>query len=465
MKKTLIIIGAGPAGLAAALEAKKNNFKVIILEKKNKPGGKGASDKYKEFIFDYGPHAFHATTKEISDCITNYAGQNLLELDVKQSLYITEKEMKYPFSITYIKYLSFKLNINIFIDFFVSIFKSLILKPKIKSFKDFGELRFGKTLHNLCFGNYTKRVLGYDTDLLSVEYAKRKLPSVSILDFLIKLIFKTKKENQSYLNVRRYIYHKYGMGKIFESMAKDISKDGDEIIYNCEIEKFIFKKDTEIAGIQIKSPEQKIINCDYIFSSCPLDELMTYSNIDIEYEKNKLPQLEYKNVVIVNVILNKKKFSNNHWIYLVNEKFYFNRLSEQKNFSKYCTPEDKTVLMFEKIVNFNDVEWKFKKKDWMKKVLNDLSFFGIQENEIDDIVINNIEKAYPIFFVDFEKTLKEIYSKLSKFKNLISSGRYGLYLDINMHDSMFLGKKSIKYLLDNNSENYYQDYQKIIEKK
>ena len=91
--------------------------------------------------------------------------------------------MKYPFSISYIKYLSFKLNINIFIDFFVSIFKSLILKPKIKSFKDFGELRFGKTLHNLCFGNYTKRVLGYDTDLLSVEYAKRKLPSASILDF------------------------------------------------------------------------------------------------------------------------------------------------------------------------------------------------------------------------------------------------------------------------------------------
>ena len=28
--------------------------------------------------------------------------------------------------------------------------------------------------------------------------------------------------------------------------------------------------------------------------------------------------------------------------------------------------------------------------------------FGIQENEIDDIV-KTIEKAYPIFFVDFEK--------------------------------------------------------------
>ena len=83
-------------------------------------------------------------------------------------------------------------------------------------------------------------MLGYDTSLLSVEYAKRKLPSSSIFDFLIKLIFKTKKENQSYLNVRKYIYHKYGMGKIFESMAKDITKDGDEIIYNCNRFKTIF---------------------------------------------------------------------------------------------------------------------------------------------------------------------------------------------------------------------------------
>jgi len=465
MKKTLIIIGAGPAGLAAALEAKKNNLKVIILEKKNKPGGKGASDEHKDFIFDYGPHAFHATTKEISDCIKYYAGKNLLELDIKQSLYITEKEMKYPFSIMSIKYLSLKLNINIFFDFFVSLFRNLILKPKIRSFKDFGELRFGKTLHNLCFGNYTKRVLGYDTSLLSVEYARRKLPSSSIFDFLIKLIFKTKKENQSYLNVRKYIYHKYGMGKIFESMAKDIPKDGDEIIYNCNIEKFIFNKNFKIEGVQIKSPEQKTIYCDYVFSSCPLDELMTYSNIKIEYQNNKLPSLKYKNVVIINVILNKKNFSDNHWIYLVNEKFYFNRLSEQKNFSKFCTPENKTVVMFEKIVDFNDEEWIFQKTDWKKKVLSDLSFFGINDSEIEDIVVKKIEKAYPIFFVDFEKTLNEIYFKLGKIENLISSGRYGLYLDINMHDSMFLAKKSIKYLLEKNPENYYQIYEKLIERK
>ena len=240
IKKTLVVIGAGPAGLAAALEAKKNNLRVIILEKKEKPGGKGASDEYKEFTFDYGPHAFHASTENISDCIKEHAGKNLLELDIKQSLYITEKEMKYPFSLSHIKYLSLKLNAKIFLDFFVAIFKNLIFKPKIKSFKDFGELRFGKTLHNLCFGNYTKRVLGYDTNLLSVEYAKRKLPNSSALDFLIKLIFKTKNENQSYLNVKKYIYHRYGMGKIFESIARSISTDGDEIIYKCNIEKFLF---------------------------------------------------------------------------------------------------------------------------------------------------------------------------------------------------------------------------------
>ncbi|HEY8396247.1 MAG TPA: FAD-dependent oxidoreductase, partial [Bacilli bacterium] len=34
-----IIIGGGPAGLAAALEASKRNLKVLLLERENQTGG------------------------------------------------------------------------------------------------------------------------------------------------------------------------------------------------------------------------------------------------------------------------------------------------------------------------------------------------------------------------------------------------------------------------------------------
>ena len=60
-----------------------------------------------------------------------------------------------------------------------------------------------------------------------------------------------------------------------------------------------------------------------------------------------------------------------------------------------------------KNINFNDVEWKFQKRLDGKSV-KWFIFLAFKKWK-DDIVINNIEKAYPIFFVDFGKTLKNLF--------------------------------------------------------
>ena len=60
--KTVVIIGAGPCCLSAAYYAQKAGHKVILLEKTDIAGGKGGSRKYKNFVVDFGPHAYHAMT-------------------------------------------------------------------------------------------------------------------------------------------------------------------------------------------------------------------------------------------------------------------------------------------------------------------------------------------------------------------------------------------------------------------
>jgi len=65
--KTVVVIGAGPNGLSAAYYAQKSGYKVILLEKMNTADGKGGSRKYKKFTVDFGPHAYHAMTKELKN--------------------------------------------------------------------------------------------------------------------------------------------------------------------------------------------------------------------------------------------------------------------------------------------------------------------------------------------------------------------------------------------------------------
>lgn len=62
----ILILGAGPAGLACAYRLLKSGVpeKVIVLDRAKLPGGAGASFKWKNHTLDYGPHAFHARGDE-----------------------------------------------------------------------------------------------------------------------------------------------------------------------------------------------------------------------------------------------------------------------------------------------------------------------------------------------------------------------------------------------------------------
>ena len=168
----------------------------------------------------------------------------------------------------------------------------------------------------------------------------------------------SKKDRESYLHVRRYMYNKNGIGNTYEEIAKRIKERGAEVIFNCNISNIIISNDNRAESINLNLPEKRNIKCDYLISTIPIDDLVSYTDKKITNYNFSEEKISYKHVVIVNAILNKPKLSENHWIYLVNDQFYFNRLSEQKNFSVNCAPNNKTLIMLEVILDANDEEWK-----------------------------------------------------------------------------------------------------------
>ncbi|DAC51518.1 MAG TPA: FAD-dependent oxidoreductase [Candidatus Poseidoniaceae archaeon] len=54
----VVIIGAGIAGLSAAIHAVSDGHHVVVLEKKSKIGGRGTSQNVDGFSLHYGPHLF-----------------------------------------------------------------------------------------------------------------------------------------------------------------------------------------------------------------------------------------------------------------------------------------------------------------------------------------------------------------------------------------------------------------------
>ena len=58
-KKRILIIGAGPGGLAAAMLLAKSGLDVTVLEKQPRVGGRTSTIEADGFRFDLGPTFFH----------------------------------------------------------------------------------------------------------------------------------------------------------------------------------------------------------------------------------------------------------------------------------------------------------------------------------------------------------------------------------------------------------------------
>ena len=58
-QKHILVVGAGPGGLSAAMTLANRGFKVTVVEKSDRVGGRNAELKLGDYSFDVGPTFLH----------------------------------------------------------------------------------------------------------------------------------------------------------------------------------------------------------------------------------------------------------------------------------------------------------------------------------------------------------------------------------------------------------------------
>jgi protoporphyrinogen oxidase len=92
----------------------------------------------------------------------------------------------------------------------------------------------------------------------------------------------------------------------------------------------------------------------------------------------------------------------------------------------------------------------------------DLGFFGVAPREIGEIFVTRMEKAFPFFRVGYEAKRQLMLTELAGLQNVVTTGRYGLYLDTDMHDAMVLGEEGLAHLTAGKLAEFYRRHQEIV---
>lgn len=442
MQKKIVILGAGPAGLGAAYYLAQRGYNITILDRADFLGGASASFKIKDYIVDYGPHAFHIKNKDIVNLVVQLIGDGYKKVKRNSRLILDGKNLQYPLNIKEaLLKISPMLSMRILTDYLIAKLKGYFFKKNILTFRDWGNSAFGNTLYRLAFGNYSEKMWGLPGEQLSSKLAQQKLLKLDLSKIIFHLLGIGDVTFEGGVTEYYDLYPCRGIGTIFDKMGDEILKNGDSKIYLGSAISEINFNHRRAKSIDFEHKGKKVIlEFDHLISTIPLKYFCEYLTIP---EKRDITEasvkLCYRDIRVIYIVLDKDYYSDVHWIYLLDPHYNFNRLSEQKNLNKESSPEGKTVISLDIACNYNDKIWNMAEDDFLQLALGDLAHLGIERNHILDYFSLKLRDVYPVYSLNFENNLNSIFSVLSKYTNIYTTGRQGLFLNNDIHDSIEMG--------------------------
>ncbi len=460
----VIVLGGGPAGLAAAWELAESGTAVELLEKEPVVGGMSSSFERAGCILDYGTHGFHRSNAEneaIVQRMVELMGDDFIRLRRKAAIHFQGRYFDYPLKA---KDIFFGLNPYVSFLCFVNFLRTRLGRrmrmggPEY-NFEDWVANRFGRRLYDIYFGPYTEKVWGIPPSELTLTWASQRIPSLSLWAVLKKALLgkgqKDESDEHSHSPYRDvFFYTEKGAKLMWDKVAERVRELGGVIRLNAEATAIYCDRGLA-RSVSVKTPEgpSKAYG-DYVISTIPINKmaetLVPEPPLDL---LKKVRGLKYRSMVIMYILVRKRQVSPYQWVYYSSDDIFFNRFSEFKNLTPKLMPRGKTVLCLETTCFEGDEIWNASEKKVFERCIEGLEKLRlVKRADVETYFLTKLPYAYPIADLEYEKNFPDIMKYLSAYSNLLTVGRQGSFAYLNMDQSMEEGFKAARTVMERAKE-------------
>ena len=404
--KKVVIIGAGPTGLVTAHSlSEKTNYDIKIFEANSFVGGLVGSGEIDGMTYDYGPHIFHSAHDDITDFWKSNFGDLLLEKPFYYKNYKNGILYDYPISWESIE--KFPNDIKKKVKYEIENLKPENLK-RSRNFKECVEELVGPTLQSIFFEKYTEKLWGISPEKMSSNWAPKRIH--------------LRKKHKAFWSGQYSACGKYGAGKIMERLSKMSEDNGVSVHLNHRV--VGAKTDGyTITDLIFDNGTSYDVSDSIIVSTIPLN--VVCKTLDIPCS------LTFNSVRLVYMVFSKEIVlpKDVHSIYYAQDDFHFHRVTEQKQYSDYGYPKDKTLLIFEISYTARKHLGEISDEQIICEVLEQSCELGLVEKK--DFVkgfSKRLPYVNPVMISGYEKELSKINSELSRYNNLHVAGGSGEFM-------------------------------------
>ena len=498
MKKTAIIIGAGPAGLTAAYELlTRSDIHPIVLEKDTAMGGISRTVRYKGNRIDIGGHrffsksdrvmnwwlrhmpidpaagagaqqiAYHGRSREVSSPVAASDDDAVMLIRQRKSrIYFLREFFDYPIRLS--AQTLWKLGLARTIKIGFSYLRTVLFPPKrVDNLEEFFISRFGRELYLTFFKSYTEKVWGVPCEKISAEWGAQRIKGLSITKSIVHFL-KTatarkggdvsQKDTETSL-IENFMYPKLGPGQLWELVAEKILAMGGEIVTGFDVKEIHCRgKEVVAVGAVNGSGVEREFCGDYFFSTMPIQELVRAMDAPVPAAIQEISDgLQYRDFITVGLLTSKLSVQDrtspnllikDNWIYIQEPDVSAGRLQIFNNWSPFLVNDPRTVWIgVEYFCYDTDPIWKQADEEIAALAKKELEQIGIlKQSDVLDATVIRVPKTYPAYFGAYER-FDELREYLDAFPNLFLVGRNGMHKYNNQDHSMLTAMTAVDNIL------------------
>lgn len=451
--KKVIIIGAGPAGLTAGYELLKHGIRATIVEADEIVGGLARTVNYRGYLFDIGGHRFFTKWDEVNQLWHDVLGDEFAVRERLSRIYYRNKFFFYP-----LKPLNALLGLGLWEStrILLSYLRARLMPyPCEENLQQWVSNRFGRRLFEIFFKTYTEKVWGIPCTEIGAEWAAQRIKSLSLGTALQNAIFKTKTGRIKSL-IERFYYPNKGPGQMWETLAHRLCDNGCQVVVGSPVVKIGHdgRKMTHVVTRDHQGTKS-YPGTDFI-SSMPIRELInSLEPAPPEEIRRAADSLNYRDFLIVSLIVNRKHVMSDNWIYIHDPAVGVGRIQNFKNWSPAMVPDlSKTCLGMEYFVNENEGLWVRSDQELIELAKNELAHLGLaRREEVEDGTVVRMPKAYPVYDNGWADSLHKIRCYLEQnLSNLQLVGRNGMHKYNNQDHSMITAMYAARNILGENND-------------
>ena len=414
------VLGAGPAGLAAAWRAAAAGHEVVVLERADRIGGMAASFDVAGVRVDHGSHRLHRSIRpDILAELQRLLGSELQWRPRRGRIRLEDRWLSFPLRPA-------ELARRLPRSFVAGAARDAALaplrRPRADTFAEEVRARVGPTLGERFYFPYARKLWGAEPEELSGEHARRRIGASSPWSLAARALRRSGPG-------AGFWYPAGGFGRIVDVLAGAAVEAGADIRLGATVEEVAAGEggpSTVIAG-------GRTIEVAHVWSTLAMPVLSRLTG------GPALDGIEHRAMLLVYLALDRRRWTAFDAHYLPGSDTALSRVSEPRNYRDGPDPDDRTVLCAEIPRAAGDELWARDAGALGRMVADDLAALGLPPCDPIAVEVRRLPAAYPVYRPGFERTLAAAEEWVGSLPGVITLGRHGLHAHDNTHHALAMG--------------------------